>query len=206
MCSSDLGMWKSQISDDLVWKGQFEGMDFKIALDRYRSPGWSWISVIDQVPNRTVGCVKNDLRRRLYAGGQEENVAYYVDRTLQLAQADAPFGRVLSGKVTLRARTVPLGSTGPRVDITRLRKDCNYHLTEDEESRLELLLMKFCSRWSMSVMDEVEEGYASLILLRGDGGSFKRLGTYWAWSDAAAKQAKPMVDWENVEYREITLV
>ena len=68
-----------------------------------------------------------------------------------------------------------------------------------------LLLIKFCSRWSMSVMDEVEEGYASLILLPGDRGN-KRLGAYWDWSDAAAKQNKLMVDWESVEYREITLV
>ncbi|KAH8911273.1 HET-domain-containing protein [Coniochaeta sp. PMI_546] len=203
------GMWRSQIVDDLMWKvqfGQLKGEPFKLTLDQYRSPGWSWISVLDHVPNRVVGCAKNDLRRRLYLGGQEENVAYYVDHSLQLGQPNAHFGRVLSGSITLRAKMVPVKSAGAGLDMTLVGKNCNYHLTGDEAGRLELLLTKFCSRWSMEAPGEVEEGYASLIVLPGDKGTFRRLGSFWDWTDAAATAVKQMIDWAEVPYRQVTLM
>ncbi|KAB5577817.1 heterokaryon incompatibility protein-domain-containing protein [Coniochaeta sp. 2T2.1] len=199
------GLWKSRIIDDLMWKGQFEGMGFKIPLSQYRSPGWSWISVTDHVPNRTVGCVKNDLRRRMYAGGSEENVAYYVDHSVQLAQADAGFGRVLSGRITLRAKTVSVQST-QGLDLALLRRGCNYRLTEDEEDQLQLVLMKYASRWSMEVAGRVEDGYASLILLPDAEGTFRRLGIVWDWASAALPEREQMVDWDEVPYQEVTMI
>ncbi|KAB5535296.1 heterokaryon incompatibility protein-domain-containing protein [Coniochaeta sp. 2T2.1] len=206
------GLWRSQIIDDLMWKGKFEGVYFRIPISQYRSPGWSWISVVDHVPNRTVGCVTNDLRRRMYAGGSEENAASYVDHSVQLAQADAEFGRVLSGRITLRAKTASARST-PGLDLARLRRGCNYQLTGDEEDQLQLVLMKYASRWSMEVAGQVEEGYAALIVLPGSEGTtlkrpgtIKRLGVVWDWTSAASPERKQMVDWDDVPYREVTMI
>lgn len=203
------GMWKSQIVDDLMWKYLFDGRGFKIPLDQYRSPGWSWVSVLDHVPNRTVGCVKNDLRRRLYVGGLEACVAYYVNHSLQLDHPGAQFGRVLSGKITLRAKMIPVKSAGTGLDMALVLKNCNYQLTGDQEDQLELLQTKECSRWSREAADEVyEEGYGSLIVLPGNEGTFHRLGTFWDWwprMDVASETDQGHI-WDKVPYREVTLI
>jgi hypothetical protein len=210
------GLWKSQVIDDLTWEGRLHGMDHKIPLDEYRSPGWSWISVLDRVPNSRVGSIlyngpeNNDLD----VSGEQRNVARYATHSVQLANATSHFGRVSGGSITLNAKMVRADSPEEGLDKSLLRRYCNYTLTEDDERRLEVLLIKQGTRpakdFGVVLAADYEYGrYGSgvLIVLPGQDGTWRRVGGFWEWPSRGRRRVGVhAVNWSRVPYREVTLI
>lgn len=202
------GLWKSQIIDDLMWRSGCAALGRKLDLGKYQSPGWSWISVLDHEidsPRQGANFVTNNLRHRLRLAGSDDGdaaTASLISHSIRLVDADAPFGRVLGGSVTLRARMVPIGSVADRAAVVR---ECDYRLSPDEEARLCLLWLKSASRWNLVGTDRVQRGNGGLVVLPCDASeSFRRVGRFWDWTGDV--DGKSMVDWEDVEFRDITLI
>ncbi|KAI5922525.1 heterokaryon incompatibility protein-domain-containing protein [Camillea tinctor] len=212
------GMWSNQIIDDLMWKASPVSPRVKIDLEQYRSPGWSWISVLDHEPrdSRPI-CIYNNLRQQMRLGGHSESEATLVGHSIQLAHTSAPFGRVVGGTITLTARTVRLADlgSGAAVDRDGILLLCNYALEREQEDLLQLVRLKTATRWGFERNGAAEFGDGGLLILpapseqgleanNSDHPVFLRVGTFWDWwSDI---DGIPMVDWDAVEFQNVTLM
>ncbi|KAI1487717.1 heterokaryon incompatibility protein-domain-containing protein [Biscogniauxia mediterranea] len=215
------GLWSSQIIDDLMWKASPASPRVKIDLEQYRSPGWSWISVLDHEPHdaRPI-CVVNNLRQQMRLGGHSESEATLVGHSIQLAHASAPFGRVVGGTITLAARAVRLSDLSSSTTTSAVDRDailllCNYALRREQEELLHLVRLKIATRWGFERSGAAEFGDGGLLVLpvppgqrpEGkdyDGPVFMRIGTFWDWWSEV--DGVPMVDWDSVEFQNVTLI
>ncbi|KAI0600049.1 heterokaryon incompatibility protein-domain-containing protein [Biscogniauxia sp. FL1348] len=215
------GLWSSQIIDDLMWKASPASPRVKIDLEQYRSPGWSWISVLDHEPHdaRPI-CVSNNLRLQMRLGGHSESEATLVGHSIQLAHASAPFGRVVGGTITLAARMVRLADlsssdTTSAVDRDAILLLCNYALRPEQEELLHFVRLKIATRWGFGRSGAAEFGDGGLLVLPAPPGQrpegnynddpvFMRVGTFWDWWSEV--DGVPMVDWDSVEIQNVTLI
>ncbi|KAI0480838.1 heterokaryon incompatibility protein-domain-containing protein [Xylariaceae sp. FL0804] len=208
------GLWSVHIIDDLLWRKARRSLFF---LDHYRSPGWSWISVLDHRPRgeRPLG-VTNNLGLQLRLGGRTEPQAHLVLHDIELAHASAPFGRVLSGSITLRAKVVRFGAVESARHRESLLAECNYSLTPEQQEGLQCLRLKSGSRWDRHRSGEIENGDGGLLILpvdregqvRGEDDegivTCRRIGAFWIWRGES--DGVPMVDWDGVAVTTVRLV
>ncbi|OCL06724.1 HET-domain-containing protein, partial [Glonium stellatum] len=95
------GLWKESLTDDLMWRRAKPDPDLHPLS--YRAPSWSWVSCYGAIsyddPNEAFydGHVKRSyvMARRV--------VAEIISCQTSLFSTDVPFGRVIDGKLTLRA-------------------------------------------------------------------------------------------------------
>ena len=208
------GLWEGLLVDDLMWRSGVQHMDsdVRISLDRYRKPGWSWISVLDHDEPEMLKAgsfITNPQRIRTRLGGYDENKASLVRHSVSLAHADAPFGRVLGGEITLRAQVVPipksLGGEKERGRWEAILRSCDYRLSAADIGRLLLLRLKIGGQWD-PLTSRAQHGDGGLLILPRDQNSSvcMRVGCFWDWSDA--EDGVPLVDWYAVGFQETTLI
>ena len=211
------GLWKGQLIDDLMWQSGVHhvGDEARIGLDQYRQPGWSWISVLDREGSdmmKVASFITNPQHIRLRLGGRDENVASLIRHSISLAHPNAPFGRVLSGEITLRAQVVGI----PKDIETEKEKDrwvtildaCDYEVPAEEASRLQLLRLKVAWQWDSRRTGRAQCGNGGLLILpcghSQPASSWRRVGCFWDWVDA--DEGSPLVDWDVVDFQEVTLI
>lgn len=209
------GLWRGRLMDDLMWRGGTQHMDpdVRIGLDRYRTPGWSWISVLDhEEPEalRAASFITTPQRVRRKLGGGDEDAASLVRHAVSLAHADAPFGRVLAGEITLRAQVAPvpgdLGGEAERERWEAVLASCDYRLSDGEAGRLLLLRLKLGWQWDSGQTNRAQNGDGGLLVLPDgqDTSVCRRVGCFWDWFDA--EDGAPLVGWDAVAFRETTLI
>lgn len=209
------GLWKSQLVDDLMWQSAVQYLDasVRISLDRYRSPRWSWISVLDhdEPTLRAASFITHSQHILLGLGGGDENTASLVRHKAPLAHDGAPFGRVLSGEITLRAQVaaIPenLGAEEERGRWEAVLAACDYQLSGEDASRLRLLRLR--TGWQGGAgTSRTQRGDAGFLVLpcegSGDGSFWRRVGCFWDWIDAG--DGVPLLDWDAVGFGQTTLV
>jgi hypothetical protein len=91
------GIWQRFLVRHLGWRAIVvrPGREFpKMSMQVISSPSWSWISLLDKNCNDTVIDTDEVVRES----------AKIVDYELELEDKDATFGRIKSGRITLRAK------------------------------------------------------------------------------------------------------
>lgn len=208
------GLWEGQVVDDLMWRSgvQHIGSDVRISLDRYRKPGWSWISVLDHDEPEKLKAgsfITNPQRIRTRLGGYDENKASLVRHSVSLAHAGAPFGRVLGGEITLRAQVAPIPKSfedeKEKGRWQAILASCDYRLSAADADRLLLLRLKVGGQWD-ALTRRSQYGDGGLLILPCDQDSSvcRRVGCFWDWSDA--EDGTPLVDWDAAGFQETTLI
>ncbi|KAI1322231.1 hypothetical protein F5Y16DRAFT_416234 [Xylariaceae sp. FL0255] len=201
------GMWSTQLIQELLWHTEPTRASMLIDLSQYRSPGWSWISVLDHQPSlRRPQCVANGYRFRRQLGGWHEPEAKALSYNVQLAHSSAPFGHVTSGTITLEAKVVRITSLSDDVDRKSLLTECNYSLTPEQQQELRVLRLESAGRWHRWRYGEIELGDGGLLILPArdytpDGDDsvsriFRRMGSFWHWRDET--DCISIVDWDMI--------
>ncbi|KAI0823231.1 heterokaryon incompatibility protein-domain-containing protein [Trametes gibbosa] len=91
------GLWRDSLVNDLLWQAQIsrdaEGSPRVRQAVGYRAPSWSWAAVEGEVTMRLPGVGQDPL-------------CEVVRCTVQLKDADVPFGQVVGGSIVLRAAVI----------------------------------------------------------------------------------------------------
>jgi hypothetical protein len=216
------GLWSSHLVDDLMWRSGVARMSnaTKFELSHYRRPGWSWVSVLDHDDSDLVksgSFVTYNQGLRLRLGGHDDTTATVLGHTVRPANTNAPFGRVLEGTITLRAQVVALSGAASRqadsdAELRRrrlsIRAECDYYLSEEEESHLLLLRLKTGAQWNTR-RGTAQRGDGGLLALPWDDEKedvlvCRRVGCFWDWFHD--EDEMPLIDWQNIEFQNVTLV
>ena len=114
------GLWRADLAAGLAWFRDHATEPPPPPLPRPEAPSWSWVSLACQVRFK-----------RLKA-----QVAVVKDCHVQPLIASAPFGRVVSGSLTLTARVVPLAGAAAALDPRKLHYDEDAGDQEDPSARV----------------------------------------------------------------------
>jgi hypothetical protein len=173
------GFWRSFLVNHLGWNKATRGTPYSPyepfqqlkAQKRIGSPSWSWKTAPFPVHITEV----------------ETPAIEVINCQVTLASPEAPFGEVIEGVLTLRAKIIVFTEHQPTWEVNQIKLDYSA-MTLD--SSVYLLLLGKASRNVNNLIPDI-----ALVVHEMDDGSFERIGMVY---DARC-------DWNSVKYRILLL-
>ncbi|GAP82965.2 putative heterokaryon incompatibility protein [Rosellinia necatrix] len=199
------GMWSTHLIRDLLWLGNEVVPRNPIPLSRYRSPGWSWVSVLDHQPPSMGPISMFDDKAYTRSRSDAKVLSYNV----QLAHPQAPFGRVTKGTITLEAKVAAIDSIEDEQVRMRMLAACNYVFTPEQLRQLHFVRL----RSALELGDNTD--YGLILIPMPDQGvqegrgtpkvqTFMRMGMYRHL--AFLNNNMPITDWDSVQAQVLQII